>query len=64
VVQLQIPPQRHYFDWLLKFEPTLSPLNLLPSSTDFDQAFKWGWDQADVMMPFLKKALEPVSWQP
>ena len=64
VVQLQIPPQRHYFDWLLKFEPTLSPLNLLPSSADFDQAFKWGWDQADVMMPFLKKALEPVSWHP
>lgn len=63
-VQLQIPPQRHYFDWLMRFEPTLSPLNLLPSPTDFDQAFKWGWDQADVMMPFLKKALEPSGWQP
>jgi hypothetical protein len=63
-VQLQIPAQRLYFDWLMRFEPTLSPLNLLPSPKDFDQAFKWGWAQADVMMPFLKKALEPAYWHP
>jgi predicted acylesterase/phospholipase RssA len=63
-VQLQLPSQRPYFDWIMRFEPTLSPLNLLPSSADFDQAFKWGWDQADIMIPFLKKALEPVRWLP
>lgn len=63
-VQLQLPSQRPYFDWLMRFEPTLSPINLLPSAPDFERAFKWGWDQADVMMPFLKKALEPVRWQP
>ncbi len=62
-VQLQLPSQRPYFDWLMRFEPTLSPLNLLPSPADFDQAFKWGWAQADVMIPFLRKALEPVSWE-
>ncbi len=62
-VQLQLPAQRPYFDWLMSFEPTLSPLNLLPPPKDFDQAFKWGWSQADVMMPFLLKALEPVHWQ-
>lgn len=63
VVQLQLPAQRPYFDWLMRFEPTLSPVNLLPPPQDFDQAFKWGWSQADVMIPFLKKALEPVRWQ-
>lgn len=62
-VQLQLPAQRPYFDWLMRFEPTLSPVNLLPSPPDFDRAFKWGWDQADVMLPFLLKALEPVIWQ-
>lgn len=63
IVQLQLPSQRPYFDWLMRFEPTLSPVNLLPSPQDFDQAFQWGWQQADAMIPFLKKALEPVTWQ-
>ena len=62
IVQLQLPSQRPYFDWLMRFEPTLSPVNLLPPAEDFDRAFRWGWDQADVMIPFLKKALEPVPW--
>lgn len=61
-VQLQLPSQRPYFDWLMRFEPTLSPINLLPSAADFDQAYQWGWAQADVMIPFLRKALEPVRW--
>tara|TARA_R110000850_G_scaffold67188_2_gene149584 strand:- start:100923 stop:102359 length:1437 start_codon:yes stop_codon:yes gene_type:complete len=63
-VQLQMPAQRPYFDWLMKFEPTLSPINLLPPARDFDRAFKWGWDQAETMLPFLKQALEPVPWLP
>lgn len=64
LVQLQLPSQRPYFDWLMRFEPTLSPVNLLPAPVDFDRAFQWGWSQADAMMPFLKKALEPVGWRP
>jgi len=61
-VQLQLPAQRPYFDWLMRFTPTLSPINLLPPAVDFERAFKWGWDQADIMLPFLLKALEPVDW--
>jgi hypothetical protein len=61
-VQLQLPSQRAYYDWLVRFEPTLSPLTLLPSNRDFDRAFQWGWSQADAWMPFLRKALEPVRW--
>jgi predicted acylesterase/phospholipase RssA len=64
ILQLQLPSQRPYFDWLVRFEPTLSPVNLLPAARDFDQAFRWGWSQADAMIPFLKKALEPVVWRP
>jgi predicted acylesterase/phospholipase RssA len=64
IVQLQLPAQRPYFDWLMRFEPTLSPVNLLPPPADFDQAFQWGWQQADVMIPFLKKAMEPSGWIP
>lgn len=63
MLQIQLPSQRPYFDWLVRFEPTLSPVNLLPSAQDFDQAFQWGWNQADVMIPFLKKALEPVTFK-
>lgn len=62
IVQLQLASQRPYFDWLMRFEPTLSPVNLLPHAADFERAYQWGWAQADVMIPFLKKALEPVSW--
>ena len=62
IVQLQLNSQRRYFDWLVRFEPTLSPVNLLPTPADFDRAFKWGWDQAEGLLPFLKKALEPVRW--
>lgn len=60
IIQMQLRQQRPYFDWLMRFEPTLSPVNLLPSAADFDRAYHWGWQQADVMMPFLKMALEPV----
>ncbi len=63
-IQLQLPSQRPYFDWLVRFEPTLSPVNLLPTDADFDRAFRWGWEQADKMMPFLLKALEPIPWVP
>ncbi len=60
IIQMQLRQQRPYFDWLMRFEPTLSPVNLLPSAADFDRAYHWGWQQADVTMPFLKMALEPV----
>ncbi|MDN5938734.1 MAG: hypothetical protein L0H83_08735, partial [Salinisphaera sp.] len=56
--------RREYFDWLLRFHPTLSPVKLLPNNSQFDQAWDWGWQQADVMMPFPKKALEPAILEP
>lgn len=64
IIQLQLRSQRDYFDWLLRFQPTLSPVNLLPSDAEFDQAYTWGWKQADVMIPFLNKALEVAEYHP
>lgn len=59
-VQAQLPAQRPYYDWLLRFQPTPSPVNLLPSDEVFDKAFQWGWDQAGEVMPQLIEALRPL----
>jgi len=59
-VQLQMPANRPYFDWLLQFRPTLSPVNLLPSPQELDQAWDWGWQQMDQVLPLVAKALEPI----
>jgi hypothetical protein len=59
-VQLQMPANRPYFDWLMQFKPTLSPVNLLPSPQELDQAWEWGWQQMEVVLPLVAKALEPI----
>ncbi|HEU0197146.1 MAG TPA: patatin-like phospholipase family protein [Nevskiaceae bacterium] len=63
LIEAQLVTQRPYFDWLVRFTPTLSPVNLLPDAADFDRAWKWGWEQADVMLSFLQQALKPVAWR-
>lgn len=60
-VQLQMPANRPYFDWLLQFRPTLSPANLLPSPADLDRAWDWGWQQMEAILPMLMAALQPVD---
>jgi len=60
-VQLQMPANRPYFDWLLQFRPTLSPANLLPSPSDFDRAWGWGWQQMEEILPMVQAALAPVE---
>jgi predicted acylesterase/phospholipase RssA len=59
-VQLQMPANRPYFDWLIQFRPTLSPVNLLPSPQELDQAWQWGWEQMEQVLPLVTKALEPI----
>ncbi|REH39884.1 patatin-like phospholipase [Paraperlucidibaca baekdonensis] len=60
-IQAQLPAQRPYYDWLVRFQPTPSPVNLLPSPTVFDKAFQWGWDQAESLLPQLHEALRPLQ---
>lgn len=59
-VQAQLPAQRPYYDWLVRFQKTPSPVNLLPSKDTLDKAFQWGWEQADEVLPQLREALRPL----
>ena len=60
-IQAQLPAQRPYYDWLVRFQPTPSPVNLLPTEAVFDKAFQWGWQQADAILPQLHEALRPLQ---
>jgi predicted acylesterase/phospholipase RssA len=60
-IQAQLPAQRPYYDWLVRFQPTPSPVNLLPSNAVFDKAFEWGWKQAESILPQLHEALRPLQ---
>lgn len=64
VIQLQMPTNRPYMDWLIRFEPTLSPVNLLPVAAQLEQAFAWGHSQMNQSMPLVEKVLMPVTWHP
>lgn len=61
VIQGQMATQRPYYDWLVRFQPTPSPVNLLPSPAVFDKAFQWGWDQAEAVLPQIREALKPLQ---
>lgn len=60
-IQAQLPEQRPFYDWMVRFQPTPSPVNLLPSETMFDKAVRWGWDQADEVIPQLREAMRPIA---
>jgi len=60
-IQAQLPAQRPYYDWLVRFQPTPSPVNLLPSDEVFDKAFQWGWTQADAILAQIQEALRPLA---
>ncbi len=60
MIQAQLPAQRPYYDWLVQFSKTPSPVNLLPSEEMFDMAYSSGWEQAEAVMPQLRAALKPI----
>jgi len=64
IVQLQMPANRPYLDWLIRFQPTLSPVNLLPLPAQLEQAFGWGHKQMDGDIALVDKVLAPVTWHP
>lgn len=63
-VRLQMPANQPYMDSLVRFEPTLSPVNLLPRPEQLNQAWQWGWDQIGGSLPLLEAMLAPVQWSP
>jgi len=64
LVYMQMPGNRPYIDKLIKFKPTLSPINLLPRARQMALAFEWGYKQMDAEMPLVEAAMRPVEWRP
>lgn len=61
-VALQMTRNAPFADWLLRFEPTLSPIDLVPEPERLDQAIEWGRQSVEEVLPMIERFLEPVSW--
>jgi predicted acylesterase/phospholipase RssA len=61
-IQLQMVRNLPYADHLVRFEPTLSPVNLAPSATSIDRASRWGRNSVDEAIPVTTALLEPTWW--
>jgi hypothetical protein len=61
-VALQLARDARYADWIVRFEPTLSPLSLVPAPETIDLAIEWGRASVEPQIPLLERALEPVWW--
>jgi predicted acylesterase/phospholipase RssA len=61
-IQLQMRRNAPYADHLVRFEPTLSPVNLAPSVAAIDRACRWGHRSVDAAIPVTGALLEPTWW--
>lgn len=61
-VQLQMVRNAPFADWVLRMEPTLSPLNLVPEPQQVDNAIEWGRASVEPLLPMIRRFLEPVAW--
>ncbi|ART71303.1 hypothetical protein BTO20_24610 [Mycobacterium dioxanotrophicus] len=62
-VQLQMVRNAPYADHLIRFGPTLSPVNLAPSIATIDRACEWGRNSVEAAIPLTSALLQPVWWQ-
>lgn len=61
-IQLQMVRNAPYADHLVRFSPTLSPVNLAPSAATIDRACQWGRNSVEHAIPVVTALLEPVWW--
>lgn len=61
-VQLQMVRNLPYADHLVRFQPTLSPVNLAPSAATIDRACDWGRASVDPAIPLISALLQPIWW--
>jgi hypothetical protein len=52
-----------YADHIVRFEPTLSTVNLAPSVTAIDRACRWGRKSVDRAIPVTSALLQPTWWE-
>jgi predicted acylesterase/phospholipase RssA len=62
-IQLQMVRNAPYADHLVRFEPTLSPVNLAPSAAAIDRACEWGRKSLDSAIQVTSALLEPTWWE-
>nr|WP_155763876.1 patatin-like phospholipase family protein [Mycobacterium asiaticum] len=62
-IQLQMLRSLPYADHLVRFKPTLSPINLAPSAAAIDRACGWGRDSVDKAIPVTTALLQPTWWE-
>lgn len=64
LIGLQVALSERYAHRRIEFRPTLSPLNLLPTADQLDQAVGWGRSQIAEELPRIQKFFERVRWVP
>jgi len=62
-IQLQMVRNAPYADHLVRFSPTLSPVNLAPSAATIDRAGQWGRKSVERAIPVISALLEPIWWE-
>lgn len=61
-VSLQHVRNAPFSDWLVRFSPTLSPIDLVPEPERFGRSLEWGADAMEPVLPMLRRLMEPVPW--
>ena len=61
-IQLQMVRNLPYSDHIVRFSPTLSPVNLAPSRASIDRACNWGHKRVDKAIPITSALLQPIWW--
>jgi predicted acylesterase/phospholipase RssA len=64
VISLQVALNERFAHRRVEFQPTLSPINLLPTAEYLDKAVTWGREQMSAELPRLQKFFERVRWVP
>lgn len=62
-VQLQVLRNVPYADHVVRFSPTLSPVNLAPSAAAIDRACAWGSQSASRAVPLISALRQPTWWE-
>lgn len=60
-VQMQMRMNRVYADTMVRFDQTLSPLNIVPGPEALDLSVAWGYQYMQAYLPEVREMLRPVS---
>lgn len=62
-IQLQMLRNAPYADHIIRFTPTLSPVNLAPSAAAIDRACEWGAASTGKAIAVTSALMEPTWWE-